>query len=188
MVTIGIFSDNGHDMLEIINGALKESGINFLSAETETASELSDAFMEAVKKKASVLILNVESALEKVTSLKFDILIFMLKTEKEKLGLGNHLKRKSYLILDCDKPLPKEIYTHSDTTFITCGFSRCASMTVSSVNVPFGGSILCCLQRELLNIKGEKIEPVEIAVDTIGAGATEAMAAITAAMVSGANV
>ncbi len=188
MVTVGIVGNNSYDVLEIMNAMFEKSGVNYLCATALNAAQLADAFVEAVKIKASHLILNVGEPPDKVSSLKFDVLVFLINNGADKLGLGNMLKKKSCLILNCEKPLPKEIYAYSYDIFITCGFSRTASVTVSAVNVPFEEKILYCLQRELFNIKGEKIEPAEISVNVDGRRATEAMAAITAAMVSGVSV
>lgn len=61
---------------------------------------------------------------------------------------------------DCNKTALK-LFSNSDITVITCGMNSKNTITCSSIN---GETYLISLQRNILNLKGEEIEPQEFKI------------------------
>lgn len=188
MLTIGVVGDDKGVVLGVLADIFMRNGIPFFASAQKDGDGVASAFAQAVKEKAKVVVMPISgSDWEKIGTLRFDIFVFLVKKEHCEVVLSSLLKQKNIVIVNNDAPLPQKIATCGETTLITCGFNHTSSVTVSSVG-EFADKIQCCLQRTLLTLKGEAIEPQEFSVCGNSNDITEVLAAVTAAIISGAEV
>jgi len=188
MLAIGVVGDDKGVVLGVLADIFMRNGIPFFASVQKNGNGVAAAFSQAVKEKAKVVVMSISgNDWEKIGNLRFDIFVFLVKREQCEVVLSSLLKRKNILIVNSDVPLPEKIAISGETTLITCGFNHTASVTVSSVG-EFADKIQYCLQRTLLTLDGEAIEPQEFSVCGNGNDITEVLAAVTAAIVSGAEV
>jgi|GEM_PF-6842929 hypothetical protein len=188
MLAIGVVGDDKEIVLGVLADIFMRNGIPFFASVEKDGDGVAAAFIEAVKQKAKVVVLSISgNDWEKISTLRFDIFVFLVKKEHCEVVLSSLLKRRNILIVNNDVPLPEKISTNGETTLITCGFNHTSSVTVSSVG-EFADKIQYCLQRTLLTLNGEAIEPQEFSVCGNSSDITEVLAAVTAAIISGAEV
>lgn len=188
MLAIGVVGDDKEIVLGVLADIFMRNGIPFFASAQKDGDGIAAALVRAIKEKAKVVVISISGDdWEKIGTLRFDIFVFLVKKEHREVVLSSLLKRKNILIVNSDGPLPEKISTNGETTLITCGFNHAASVTVSSVG-EFADEIQYCLQRTLLTLNGEAIEPQEFCVCGKGEDITEVLAAVTAAIISGAEV
>lgn len=192
MLKIGVLGDEDGTACEVIKEILEKNKQHIYFAKVSNSDEIRNDYMEAVVRKAKVLLLdlNFEDEYEKLSILKFDILLFLTKKKREAVALHSLLKDKNYLIIDSDDPVVKRIATNKNTTVITCGFNNSASVSVSSVEWEFANELQFCFQRTLETVDGGEIEPQEIkyAKNYEDTNIINILAAVVAAILSGAKV
>ena len=77
-------------------------------------------------------------------------------------NIKNILLNAEYLILNSDINVKIDLIENLDLKVITYGFNSKSTVTASSVTEE---EMLICVQRNIINIKGKKIEPQEINIE-----------------------
>jgi len=192
MLKIGVLGDEDGTASQVITEILEKNQKAFYFSKVTSSNDIKDSFIEAVAKKAKVILLdlNCGDEYEKLGSLKFDILLFLTKKKRAEVALHFLLKKKNYLIIDSDEPCVKRITTNDNTTVITCGFNNKASVTISSVEWEEANELQFCFQRTLHTIEGEELEPQEMKYlkNYEDKNIVKILAAVAAAVLSGAKV
>jgi len=117
------------------------------------------------KLKTHTIIAINEKSIENIKNIKFEtILIMDLEGVKEKEYVLNEMFQKAkYLVINADMESTLESINNMQLNIITFGFNSKSSITASSVEENF----LICLQRNIVDINGEVIEPQELEVKII---------------------
>ncbi|MGL4790643.1 MAG: hypothetical protein ACRCW1_04465 [Anaerotignaceae bacterium] len=191
MFTIGILGDANNTVLNIMESIFIKSKINHLITSENTAQGISEAFLETIKKKAKVMVINIkeEKYFSQLCTIRFDVIIYLMENIKE-VQLSQLLKENNYLIINADGNIPQKISVYGETTLITCGFSKNASITVSSVDRINSNSFLFCIQRAIEVKKGRVIQPQEFNFSTYNYKDSiyESMVAVTAVLLCKAKI
>lgn len=113
-----------------------------------------------LEKKLNIIVIN-EKSIENIKNVKFDIVIIYQQT-KQNEKIKQLISTCKYLVINTDikenLKLLEGIET-SETTIITYGFNRKSSITIVSNE---NDEIILEIQREINNLKNEKIECQEI--------------------------
>lgn len=113
-----------------------------------------------LEKKLNIIVIN-EKTIENVKNVKFDIVIIYQET-KQNEKIKQLISTCKYLVINADikenLKLLEGIET-AETTIITYGFNRKSSITIVSNE---NDEIILEIQREINNLKNEKIECQEI--------------------------
>lgn len=113
-----------------------------------------------LEKKLNIIVIN-EKSIENVKNVRFDIVIIYQET-KQNEKIKQLISTCKYLVINTDikenLKLLEGIET-SETTIITYGFNRKSSITIVSNE---NEEIILEIQREINNLKNEKIECQEI--------------------------
>lgn len=113
-----------------------------------------------LEKKLNIIVIN-EKSIENVKNVKFDIVIIYQET-KQNEKIKQLISTCKYLVINTDiKENLKllEGIEMAETTIITYGFNRKSSITIVSNE---NDEIILEIQREINNLKNEKIECQEI--------------------------
>lgn len=108
-------------------------------------------------KKVTVLIIT-EKNIANIRNIKFETII-MTRQVKEEEALKNILKNAKYLIINADMRYNLTVLQEIELTVITYGFNTKSTITISSIEE---GNLLICIQRNIIDVTGKKIEPQEL--------------------------
>ena len=112
------------------------------------------------KAKSFIIVIN-EKSIENMKNVKFDIVIIYQET-KQNENIKQLISTCKYLVINTDIKENLKLLEGidiSETTIITYGFNRKSSITIVSNE---NDEIILEIQREINNLKGEKIECQEI--------------------------
>ena len=98
--------------------------------------------------------------IENIKNIKFKIIV--LNKGIDNKNIKNILLNAEYLILNSDINVKIDLIENLDLKVITYGFNSKSTVTASSVTEE---EMLICVQRNIINIKGKKIEPQEINIE-----------------------
>ena len=101
-----------------------------------------------------------EKNIENIKNIKFKIIV--LNKGIDNKNIKNILLNAEYLILNSDINVKIDLIENLDLKVITYGFNSKSTVTASSVTEE---EMLICVQRNIINIKGKKIEPQEINIE-----------------------
>lgn len=123
-----------------------------------------DNRLNRINKEHTVIAIN-DKSIENIKNIRFEtILIMDLKdVEKEEKLLNELFKNSKYLVINADMNNSFEMVNDMKLNIITFGFNSKSTITASSVEENF----LICLQRKIVNINKEILEPQEIEVKII---------------------
>ncbi len=112
-------------------------------------------------KEHTIITIN-DKSIENIKNIRFETILIMdlAKVENEKGALNELLKNSKYVILNADIETNLEEINNIKLNIITFGFNSKSTITASSVEEDF----IICLQRKIININKEVIEPQEIEV------------------------
>ena len=83
---------------------------------------------------------------------------------KRNFHINHPVKRNGFVILSSDDKKIFPFFLSKGLSLITCGYSSKASITISGMDKD-EGKIQCCVQREIVSLKGEIFEPQEFSVE-----------------------
>ena len=113
-----------------------------------------------LEKKLNIIVIN-EKSIENMKNVKFDIVI-IYQEAKQNENIKQLISTCKYLVINTDIKENLKLLEGidiSETTIITYGFNRKSSITIVSNE---NDEIILEIQREINNLKGEKIECQEI--------------------------
>jgi len=145
--------------------------VAFIGVISETKNEMQikrilDNKLNSINKKHTVISIN-EKNVDNMRNIRFEtILVINLEEIIVKKEILNELfKNTKYLIINSDMNSKElEIINNLNLNVITFGFNPKASITASSVE----DKLIICLQRKLIDINKNELEPGEIEVKIIG--------------------
>ena len=112
------------------------------------------------KKENKNVVFKNEKNIENIKNIKFKIIV--LNKGIDNKNIKNILLNAEYLILNSDINVKIDLIENLDLKVITYGFNSKSTVTASSVTEE---EMLICVQRNIINIKGKKIEPQEINIE-----------------------
>ncbi len=98
-----------------------------------------------------------------IKNIKFETIVIDTKINN-KIELRKIISNSKYLILNSDIKIDLEAIRNLNLIVITYGFNNKTTFTVSSIEE---NNIIICLQRIILNKKGEEIEPQEYELEMV---------------------
>ena len=108
---------------------------------------------------SNVIFIN-EKNIDNIKNVKFKIIV--LNKELINKNLEGILLNAEYLILNSDINVKIDLIENLDLKVITYGFNSKSTVTASSITEE---EMLICVQRNIINIKGKKIEAQEINIE-----------------------
>lgn len=143
----------------------------FIGIITESKNEMQikriiDNKLNSVNKKHTVIIIN-EKSIENIRNIRFEtILVINLEEVIDRKEVLNELfENTKYLVINSDMNTSElELINNMNLNVITFGFNPKASITASSVE----DKLIICVQRKIIDVNENIIEPEEIEVKIIG--------------------
>lgn len=125
-----------------------------------------DNKLNSTNKEHTIIIIN-EKSIDNIKNIRFETILVMtldeINNKKEKLN--ELFKNIKYLVMNADiESSSLEVINNMKLNVLTFGFNQKASITASSVE----NNLIICLQRKLMDINKNVIEPQEIEVKVIG--------------------
>lgn len=144
MAFIGVIADSKHEM---------------------QIKRILESKLNSPNKAYTIVVIN-DKSISNVKNIRFEtILIMDLRSVLGEMdSLKEILKNVKYLILNADLENNIEEIKNIELNIITFGFNSKATITASSVEDNF----IICLQRKLITLQQETIEPQELKVDIAG--------------------
>ena len=127
-------------------------------SEEKNEKHIKDILKQKIENE-NVVFIN-EKNIENIKNIKFKIIV--LNKGIDNKNIKNILLNAEYLILNSDINVKIDLIENLDLKVITYGFNSKSTVTASSVTEE---EMLICVQRNIINIKGKKIEPQEIKVN-----------------------
>ena len=127
-------------------------------SEEKNEKHIKDILKEKIENE-NVVFIN-EKNIENIKNIKFKIIV--LNKGIDNKNIKNILLNAEYLILNSDINVKIDLIENLDLKVITYGFNSKSTVTASSVTEE---EMLICVQRNIINIKGKKIEPQEINIE-----------------------
>ena len=127
-------------------------------SEEKNEKHIKDILKQKIENE-NVVFIN-EKNIENIKNIKFKIII--LNKGIDNKNIKNILLNAEYLILNSDINVKIDLIESLDLKVITYGFNSKSTVTASSVTEE---EMLICVQRNIINIKGKKIEPQEINIE-----------------------
>ena len=127
-------------------------------SEEKNEKHIKDILKQKIENE-NVVFIN-EKNIENIKNIKFKIIV--LNKGKDNKNIKNILLNAEYLILNSDINVKIDLIENLDLKVITYGFNSKSTVTASSVTEE---EMLICVQRNIINIKGKKIEPQEINIE-----------------------
>ena len=124
-------------------------------SEEKNEKHIKDILKQKIENE-NVVFIN-EKNIENIKNIKFKIIV--LNKGIDNKNIKNILLNAEYLILNSDINVKIDLIENLDLKVITYGFNSKSTVTASSVTEE---EMLICVQRNIINIKGKKIEPQEI--------------------------
>jgi UDP-N-acetylmuramyl tripeptide synthase len=171
VITIGVLGSRGKSAVaEIIQGELKKQGKNICIIGTN--QESSEHFFEIFQDDVEYVIIAVsreDILYKRIDKIKFDILIqTALEKESSELieemqNIIHNIKENGYVIFNSDSI--QKINFHCDKVYpITYGLNERTTVTASSIDDMQELCFSYCLQRAVLNISDDVIQPFDMPV------------------------
>lgn len=117
--------------------------------------------LDELKLRESSVLFIKEKSIENIRNIKFETIIITRKFRKVKL-LKELLKNVKYVVVNSDIDTNLRLLDNVQAVVITYGFNSKATITASSVKED---EILLCIQRNIENKNGQKIDLQEIKVE-----------------------
>lgn len=127
-------------------------------SEKKNEKHIKDILKQKIENE-NVVFIN-EKNIENIKNIKFKIIV--LNKGIDNKNIKNILLNAEYLILNSDINVKIDLIENLDLKVITYGFNSKSTVTASSVTEE---EMLICVQRNIINIKGKKIEPQEINIE-----------------------
>lgn len=127
-------------------------------SEEKNEKHIKDILKQKIENE-NVVFIN-EKNIENIKNIKFKIIV--LNKGIDNKNIKNILLNAEYLILNSDINVKIDLIENLDLKVITYGFNSKSTVTASSVTEE---EMLICVQRNIINIKGKKIEPKEINIE-----------------------
>ena len=127
-------------------------------SEEKNEKHIKDILKQKIENE-NVVFIN-EKNIENIKNIKFKIIV--LNKGIDNKNIKNILLNAEYLILNSDINVKIDLIENLDLKVITYGFNSTSTVTASSVTEE---EMLICVQRNIINIKGKKIEPQEINIE-----------------------
>ena len=127
-------------------------------SEEKNEKHIKDILKQKIENE-NVVFIN-EKNIENIKNIKFKIIV--LNKGIDNKNIKNILLNAEYLILNSDINVKIDLIENLDLKVITYGFNSKSTVTASSVTEE---EMLICVQRNIINIKGKKIEPQEIKIE-----------------------
>ena len=127
-------------------------------SEEKNEKHIKDILKQKIENE-NVIFIN-EKNIENIKNIKFKIIV--LNKGIDNKNIKNILLNAEYLILNSDINVKIDLIENLDLKVITYGFNSKSTVTASSVTEE---EMLICVQRNIINIKGKKIEPQEINIE-----------------------
>ena len=127
-------------------------------SEEKNEKQIKDILKQKIENE-NVVFIN-EKNIENIKNIKFKIIV--LNKGIDNKNIKNILLNAEYLILNSDINVKIDLIENLDLKVITYGFNSKSTVTASSVTEE---EMLICVQRNIINIKGKKIEPQEINIE-----------------------
>ena len=127
-------------------------------SEEKNEKHMKDILKQKIENE-NVVFIN-EKNIENIKNIKFKIIV--LNKGIDNKNIKNILLNAEYLILNSDINVKIDLIENLDLKVITYGFNSKSTVTASSVTEE---EMLICVQRNIINIKGKKIEPQEINIE-----------------------
>lgn len=124
-----------------------------------------DNNLNSINKEHTIIVINNKS-IDNIKNVRFEtILVITLKEIVNKNNVINELlKNTKYLIINSDMAYESlELINNMKLNVITFGFNQKATITASSVE----DNLMMCLQRRIIDINKNILEPQEIVIKTI---------------------
>lgn len=120
--------------------------------------------LNSPNKEHTIIAIN-DKSIENIKNIRFETILIMdlAKVENEKEALSEILENTKYVILNADIETNLEEINNIKLNIITFGFNSKSTITASSVEENF----IICVQRKIININKEVIEPQEIEVKIV---------------------
>lgn len=118
----------------------------------------------------NIMIINIESdIIDSIDNIGFDFNIlvhtFLKSSDYDKHSLRSIFKRTENIIVNCDENgWISLLENNKESIVVTYGFNNKATINPSSYNIHYSIEANICLQREMLTISGDVIEPFEIPI------------------------
>ena len=127
-------------------------------SEEKNEKHIKDILKQKIENE-NVVFIN-EKNIENIKNIKFKIIV--LNKGIDNKNIKNILLNAEYLILNSDINVKIDLIESLDLKVITYGFNSKSTVTASSVTEE---EMLICVQRNIINIKGKKIEPQKINIE-----------------------
>lgn len=127
-------------------------------SEEKNEKHIKDILKQKIENE-NVVFIN-EKNIENIKNIKFKIIV--LNKGIDNKNIKNILLNAEYLILNSDINVKIDLIENLDLKVITYGFNSKSTVTASSVTEE---EMLIYVQRNIINIKGKKIEPQEINIE-----------------------
>ena len=127
-------------------------------SEEKNEKHIKDILKQKIENE-NVVFIN-EKNIKNIKNIKFKIIV--LNKGIDNKNIKNILLNAEYLILNSDINVKIDLIENLDLKVITYGFNSKSTVTASSVTEE---EMLICVQRNIINIKGKKIEPQEINIE-----------------------
>ena len=127
-------------------------------SEEKNEKHIKDILKQKIENE-NVVFIN-EKNIENIKNIKFKIIV--LNKGIDNKNIKNILLNAEYLILNSNINVKIDLIENLDLKVITYGFNSKSTVTASSVTEE---EMLICVQRNIINIKGKKIEPQEINIE-----------------------
>ncbi len=124
-----------------------------------------DNNLNSPNKEHTVIVINNKS-IENIRNIRFEtILVITLEELTSKEEINKLLKNTKYLVINSDmRNNELELINNMKLNVITFGFNQKSTITASSVEE----SLMLCLQRKIVDVNKNVLEPQEILVKEIG--------------------
>ena len=127
-------------------------------SEEKNEKHIKDILKQKIENE-NVVFIN-EKNIENIKNIKFKIIVTNNGIDNK--NIKNILLNAEYLILNSDINVKIDLIENLDLKVITYGFNSKSTVTASSITEE---EMLICVQRNIINIKGKKIEPQEINIE-----------------------
>lgn len=127
-------------------------------SEEKNEKHIKDILKQKIENE-NVVFIN-EKNIENIKNIKFKIIV--LNKGIDNKNIKNILLNAEYLILNSDINVKIDLIENLDLKVITYGFNSKSTVTASSITEE---EMLICVQRNIINIKGKKIEAQEINIE-----------------------
>lgn len=138
--------------------------MSFIGVICKTKNESYIEEILANKLKENSIIIFTKENIENLKNITFETVLILSNNEQvlsKKEIVKNIIKKAKYLVINSDEEINLNLLENMDLNVITFGFNSKSTITASSVK---DENILLCIQRNVLSINRNIIEPQEISI------------------------